>query len=306
MSAYSCGCDPECGDYRCSDYPFCAYAKAQRKEDVLSARPIEPMLIYGSTPGAEQTPAFKAVRQLIQDGIDNLPDPIDMAERADELLTGKWEGVVPERDCAPRELSLNGYQRSLHTYKDRHHECHALGLVGELAEVVDELKKDPKWLSIDRDFIADVLIAAGNVADMVKKATAHGVPLDREKLKKELGDALWYITAVAGDNGLTLQDIAEANVAKLRKRYPEGFVKGGGVREESVGVVGGINDALERTRLCPLPANHPGWPQCPLLHIIMPRIARSVSFGCGCSEQTIDGVMTRRYCPNGECRRLAR
>lgn len=36
---------------------------------------------------------------------------------------------------------------------------------------------------------------SGEVADLVKKATAHGHTLDREKLVKELGDVLWYAVA---------------------------------------------------------------------------------------------------------------
>lgn len=34
--------------------------------------------------------------------------------------------------------------------------------------------------------------------------------------------------------------------------------------------------------------------------------AEGVFFACGCSEKTMDGVLTRTYCPNGECRRLKR
>lgn len=178
-------------------------------------------------------------------------------ERPNDTTCGRAEKVALVRGLIDRavrrdsEMTLNEYQNSLHTYKDRHHECHALGLVGELGEVVDELKleavrdelkKDARWLSIDRNVIRDVLIAAGRVADMVKKATAHGVPLDREKLKKELGDVLWYITAVASDNQLTLEDVAQANIAKLRARYPNGFEKGGGVRESDP--YAGIGSAL--------------------------------------------------------------
>jgi NTP pyrophosphatase (non-canonical NTP hydrolase) len=181
-------------------------------------------------------------------------------------------------------LTLNQYQQSLHTYKDRHHECHALGLVGELAEVLEEIKgmaNNPCFLSTDRE----VFIKAGRIADMVKKATAHGVPLDREKLKKELGDVLWYITAVASDNKLTLQEIAEANVAKLRARYPEGFVKGGGVREEKathaptdISLAGGVPQPLGGS-----------------------------FFNCGCSR-TVDshGFEHIKRCADGECRRTPR
>ena len=71
---------------------------------------------------------------------------------------------------------------------------------------------------------------AGEVAELVKKAHGHGLPIDREKLKKELGDVQWYLARLADIHSITLEELAEANIAKLRARYPEGFVHGGGNR----------------------------------------------------------------------------
>lgn len=64
---------------------------------------------------------------------------------------------------------------------------------------------------------------AGEVADYLKKVYGHGHPLDRQKVKKELGDVLWYVAVLANSFGLTLEEVAEANVQKLRERYPAGF-----------------------------------------------------------------------------------
>ena len=71
---------------------------------------------------------------------------------------------------------------------------------------------------------------AGEVVELIKKARFHGKPYDTEAIKKELGDVLWYVNQMAHAHGLSLEEIAQANVAKLRARYPNGFVKGGGVR----------------------------------------------------------------------------
>lgn len=64
---------------------------------------------------------------------------------------------------------------------------------------------------------------AGEVANIVKKIQrdSGGVTTDetRAKLKDELGDVLWYISACADELGLTLADIAEFNVEKLAKRH---------------------------------------------------------------------------------------
>lgn len=64
---------------------------------------------------------------------------------------------------------------------------------------------------------------AGEVANIVKKIQRdnEGVLTDetRAKLKDELGDVLWYISACADELGLTLTEIAEYNVSKLAKRH---------------------------------------------------------------------------------------
>ena len=64
---------------------------------------------------------------------------------------------------------------------------------------------------------------AGEVANIVKKIQrdSGGVITEetRGKLKDELGDVLWYISACADELGLTLEEIAEFNVNKLAKRH---------------------------------------------------------------------------------------
>lgn len=64
---------------------------------------------------------------------------------------------------------------------------------------------------------------AGEVADYLKKVIGHGHDFDRETLVKELGDVLWYLAALAYQHQISLAEVAEANIEKLQKRYPEGF-----------------------------------------------------------------------------------
>ena len=64
---------------------------------------------------------------------------------------------------------------------------------------------------------------AGEFANLVKKMTAHGHPLDPEALEDELGDVLWYLAEAATACGLDLEEVGRKNVAKLQKRYPNGF-----------------------------------------------------------------------------------
>ncbi|MFN7394235.1 MAG: nucleoside triphosphate pyrophosphohydrolase family protein [Pseudanabaena sp.] len=64
---------------------------------------------------------------------------------------------------------------------------------------------------------------AGEVMELYKKHIAHGHPLEPHKLYKELGDVLWYISAIATGLNLSLEDIAIANIDKLKARYPDKF-----------------------------------------------------------------------------------
>ena len=63
---------------------------------------------------------------------------------------------------------------------------------------------------------------AGECVDIVKKHLFQGHELDREKLKDELGDVLWYVAITARALGLTLEEVARHNVDKLARRYPTG------------------------------------------------------------------------------------
>ena len=63
----------------------------------------------------------------------------------------------------------------------------------------------------------------GETLGLIKKAEFHGRELDRDALRKELGDVLWYLSTIAHFYNFRMSDIATANVEKLRKRYPEGF-----------------------------------------------------------------------------------
>lgn len=64
---------------------------------------------------------------------------------------------------------------------------------------------------------------AGETAELIKKHLFHATPLDRDAMVKELGDCLWYIAAFATVLDIPMTEIADKNIEKLRKRYPEGF-----------------------------------------------------------------------------------
>lgn len=64
---------------------------------------------------------------------------------------------------------------------------------------------------------------SGEAIDIVKKWLAQGHELDKEHLAKELGDIAWYLAEAATALDLPLENILQANIEKIKKRYPEGF-----------------------------------------------------------------------------------
>jgi NTP pyrophosphatase (non-canonical NTP hydrolase) len=64
---------------------------------------------------------------------------------------------------------------------------------------------------------------AGEFANLIKKIAAHGHDISSEELMDELGDVLWYLAEAATACNIKLEDIAQYNIEKLKKRYPDGF-----------------------------------------------------------------------------------
>ena len=64
---------------------------------------------------------------------------------------------------------------------------------------------------------------SGEAIDIVKKWMAQGHELDKEHLAKELGDIAWYLAEAATALDMQLEDILQANIDKLKRRYPDGF-----------------------------------------------------------------------------------
>jgi len=79
-----------------------------------------------------------------------------------------------------------------------------LGLAGETGEVCEKIKK----IFRDKEGIA--------------------TQEDKEDIKAELGDVLWYLSQLASELNLDLSDIATSNIEKLCSRKERGKLQGSG------------------------------------------------------------------------------
>ena len=63
---------------------------------------------------------------------------------------------------------------------------------------------------------------AGDVASCIKKTFAHNND-QREGIKENIGDTLWYSAMICNFFGWDMQQILDENLRKLKERYPKGF-----------------------------------------------------------------------------------
>ena len=68
----------------------------------------------------------------------------------------------------------------------------------------------------------------GELMTLYAKAQRDGPYLDKEKVKKELGDILWFVAGIASYNGWTLEEVAAENISKLESRKQRGTIQGSG------------------------------------------------------------------------------
>jgi len=66
---------------------------------------------------------------------------------------------------------------------------------------------------------------AGEFTEVVKKMVFQGKPVNEDNLfhlKRELGDIMWYVAQACIGLGVSLEEVIEMNVDKLKSRYPGG------------------------------------------------------------------------------------
>jgi len=66
---------------------------------------------------------------------------------------------------------------------------------------------------------------AGEFTEVIKKMIFQGKPVNEENLfhlKRELGDVMWYVAQACMGLDISLDEVIEMNVEKLKARYPGG------------------------------------------------------------------------------------
>ncbi|MGC9031536.1 MAG: nucleoside triphosphate pyrophosphohydrolase family protein [Minisyncoccia bacterium] len=103
-----------------------------------------------------------------------------------------------------KEYQKKSRKTAIYPNKGKNFIYPVLGLVGESGEVAEKIKK------IIRD-----------KKGIIKKE-------DKEEIKKELGDVLWYISQIATELKISLEEVALTNLKKLFSRMKRNKLSGSG------------------------------------------------------------------------------
>ena len=64
---------------------------------------------------------------------------------------------------------------------------------------------------------------SNEVLAIVNKSTHHNKEFELHKLVEEMGDTPWYLAMLAKKYGVSLSDVAKAQIEKNHKRFPHGY-----------------------------------------------------------------------------------
>ena len=73
------------------------------------------------------------------------------------------------------------------------------------------------------NMVFGILGEGGEIADHLKKYLYQGHSLDAKHLEEEIGDLMWYVCNLATIYDISMVNVLEHNIEKLKKRYKVGF-----------------------------------------------------------------------------------
>lgn len=115
----------------------------------------------------------------------------------------------------------------------------ALGLCGEAGEVSEKIKKlyRDSPLLVHEIEMSKFEYGFSSDKGMIKlddHSDSKGLSSFKDSLKKEIGDVIWYCTALANEFKIPLSEILETNYNKLIERRTTGTLHGSGDNRETL------------------------------------------------------------------------
>jgi NTP pyrophosphatase (non-canonical NTP hydrolase) len=92
-----------------------------------------------------------------------------------------------------------------------------------------ELARSTRLESADTTYaILGLTGEVGELNSYLAKCIRDGKEYDVTTLMKEIGDILWFLSAICDDVGVSLEDVAALNLIKLLDRQKRGKIQGSG------------------------------------------------------------------------------
>ena len=186
--------------------------------------------------GGEQKPAEDAEAGTVSRYRDNIGKLFD---RQIQKGLDKYGVPLEENDTLTTEQRIEHLEEEL---ADGMMYCECLkAAISKASMSADDYQRAALRTARTDEFSHDELLLngvmglcgeAGEVIDLIKKARYQGHELDKEDLILECGDVLWYVSLVAYSLGVSLSEVMEKNIEKLKDRFPDGFDKARSIHRE--------------------------------------------------------------------------
>lgn len=147
--------------------------------------------------------------EYIEQALFTESDPADAARRWDEHLRWSTHSILAE---AARDAQSIDHAKRVIFY----------GVAKPLKENF-RIELPPLLDRRTARLLHGVMGIASEAGELIGASAWKGD--NRQALVEELGDLFWYIALICQETGISFEEIWQANVAKLRTRYPSGFTR---------------------------------------------------------------------------------
>ncbi len=105
--------------------------------------------------------------------------------------------------------------------------------------------------------ILGIIGECGEISTAFMKGIYYGKSYDKEHLSEEFGDLLWFVAEGLNALGLSMEDVMEANIRKLKARYPDKFTEEAFANRDLEKESKALQNQIDTGTITPVPMDQP-------------------------------------------------